>query len=212
MPKGALKGQNRFKGTQEANISFRVKRLEEHVVPQMKAICDNAHIPNKTKFQKFCADVFNKDLPLNEKKITQRTIASNDKYWSIVGAVFHSYYDPKNATTLEALRKEGLNVLNDKMRIEELQSERNRLQKENEALNRYIAKSKLEHKSPTESSVMDNKTVNNLIATIDFLIKATDGVVSIDKETRTITNLADDINGELHKTISSTYFDILEGK
>lgn len=211
MPKGALKGENRFKKSQENNISFRVNRFEKHVVPEMKALCDLSYIPNKTKFQKLCAEVFNKNLPLNEKKITHRTIASNQNYWKIVGAVYYSYYDSDNSIDLETLKKEGLNKLKDKEKISELQSENRRLQKEKEALKHYIAKSKLKHKSPVESSLMDQESINNLIATIDFLIKATDGVVEVDKKARTIINHADDINGKLNSSISATYFNILEG-
>ncbi len=67
-------------------------------------------------------------------------------------------------------------------------------------------------KTTTENTAIDHEVVNNLIATIDFLVKATEGIVDINKEKRSITNLALDINGVLSKSISSTYFDILEGK
>ena len=64
MPKGAKKGENRFKEAQVAAVEARVSRFEEHVVPRMKTICDHSDIPNKTTFQKLCMDVFNDDLPI----------------------------------------------------------------------------------------------------------------------------------------------------
>ncbi len=80
------------------------------------------------------------------------------------------------------------------------------------ALKRYIATSKYENKAPVDETDVTYDDINNLIATIDFLVKATEGIVFVDKEKRTITNLALDIHGVLYKSISCTYFDILEGK
>ncbi|MEZ8155150.1 hypothetical protein ACED66_02860 [Vibrio splendidus] len=212
MPKGAKKGENRFKGSQDANIRARVLRFEEHVVPRMKAMCDVVHIPNKTAFQKLCAETFNDNIPVNMKEITHRAIATNEKYWSIVGAVYHSYYDSDDSKPLSILKKEAVRKLGDKEKVEALEKERKLLTQENEALKAYIAKSKLQDKVPTESATIEHEVVNHLIATIDFLITATEGIVEVNKEERSITNLALDINGALSKSISCTYFDILEGK
>lgn len=212
MPKGARKGENRFKGSQVAGVEARVEHLEDHVVPKVKAMCDLVYIPNKTAFQKMCAEVFNENLPVNMKGITHRAIASNPKYWSIVGAVYHSYYDSDDSKSLDDLKKEAVRKLGDKEKVEDLERERKLLTQENEALKAFIAKSKLQDKTPTENTAIDHEVVNNLIATIDFLVKATEGIVDINKEKRSITNLALDINGVLSKSISSTYFDILEGK
>ncbi|HIF9209133.1 TPA: hypothetical protein ACX6QM_002374 [Photobacterium damselae] len=212
MPKGARKGENRFKRTQDASIETRVLRFEEHVVPKMKAMCDLVHIPNKTAFQKICADFFNENLPVNMKEITHRTIATNTKYWSIVGVVYYSYYDSDGSKSLNDLKKEAIRKLGDKEKVDKLEQERKSLTQENEALKAYIAKSKLQNKASDEKIAIDHEIVNNLIATIDFLITATEGIVDINKEERSITNLALDINGVLSKSISCTYFDILEGK
>ncbi|KHT38502.1 hypothetical protein [Vibrio sinaloensis] len=212
MPKGAKKGENRFKGSQVAGVEARALRFEEHVVPKMKAMCDLVHIRNKTAFQKMCAEIFNENLPINMKEITHRAIATNPKYWGIVGAVYHSYYDADGSKPLDALKKEAVRKLGDKEKIENLEQERKLLTQENEALKTYIAKNKLQDKTPTENTAIDHEMVNNLIATIDFLVMATEGIVDINKEERSITNLALDINSVLSKSISSTYFDILEGK
>ncbi|HGY9583302.1 hypothetical protein REH81_25685 [Vibrio rotiferianus] len=212
MPKGAKKGENRFKGSQDESVEARALRFEEYVVPKMKAMCDLAYIPNKTAFQKICAEVFNENLPVNMKKITHRAIATNTKYWGIVGTVYHSYYDSAGSKTLSVLKNEAVRKLEDREKVEKLEQERKFLTQENEALKLYIAKNKLQDKAPTENTAIDHKIINNLIATINFLITATEGIVEINKEERSITNLALDINGVLSKPISCTYFDILEGK
>lgn len=212
MPKGAKKGENRFKSTQDAKVEARVLRFEEHVVPKMKAMCDLVHIPNKTAFQKICAQVFNENLPINMKEITHRAIATNVKYWGIVGVVYHSYYDSDDSKSLSELKKEAVRKLGDKEKIDKLEQERKLLTQENDALKAYITKNKLQDKATTENSAIDHEIVNNLMATIDFLITATEGIVEVNKKERSITNLALDINSVLSKSISCTYFDALEGK
>lgn len=212
MPKGALKGENRFKASQKAGINGRVQRLKEVVVPKMKALCESVHFPNKTAFQKMCAKVFNENLPVNMKCITHRTLATNSAYWVIVGSVYHRYYNSDDSKSLNALRKEAIDKLDTKEKIEELEQKNKQLTQENDALKRYIATSKYENKAPIDETVVTYDDINNLIATIDFLVKATEGIVFVDKEKITITNLALDIHGVLSKSISCTYFDILEGK
>ncbi|WP_315919946.1 hypothetical protein [Vibrio fluvialis] len=76
----------------------------------------------------------------------------------------------------------------------------------------YLFQIKNLKKKHQKNSVVNSDIINNLIATIDFLVAATEGIVEINKEYRSITNHALDINGVLNKRISSTYFDILEGK
>ncbi|WP_017109311.1 hypothetical protein [Vibrio tasmaniensis] len=83
---------------------------------------------------------------------------------------------------------------------------------ENNALKKHISTKKHENKIPFDEKNISLTNINNLIATIDFLVKATEGIVIIEREKRTITNLALDVHGVLSKSVSSTYFDILEGK
>ncbi|ELA7569900.1 hypothetical protein Q8E16_002707 [Vibrio alginolyticus] len=212
MPKGAIKGENRFKASQKAGINARVQRLKEVVAPKMKALCESVHFPNKTAFQKMCAEIFNENLPVNMKCITHRTLATNSTYWVIVGSVYHRYYNYDDSKSLNALRKEALDKLDTKEKIEELEQKNKQLTKENDALKKFIAAGKYENNSPVDEAAVTHDDINNLIATIDFLLKATEGIVFVDKEKRTMSNLALDIQGVLSKSISSTYFDILEGK
>lgn len=212
MPKGAKKGENRFKGAQTAAVEARVSRFQEHVAPKMKTFCDYSYIPNKTTFQKLCMDVFNEDLPVNMKKITHRAIANNAKYWNIVGVIYYSHYDSDNAKSLNQIKKEAIVSLNNNEKLEALEQEVKQLRQENKALKTYISKNTFQLADPNENSEPNHEMINNLIATIDFLIKATEGVVEIDKKERSITNLALDIHGVLSKSISCTYFDIMEGK
>ncbi|EGQ9595579.1 hypothetical protein F3R80_03390 [Vibrio parahaemolyticus] len=212
MSKGALKGDNRFKEFQEDYINHRVQRLREVVAPKMKALCESVHFPHKTAFQKMCAEVFNENLPVNMKRITHRTLATNSAYWVIVGSVYHKYYDSDESKSLKKLRKEAVENLNTKEKIEELEQKNKQLIQENGALKKYIASNKIEYNEHVDETAITHNDIDNLIATIDFLVKATDGIVFVDKKNRTITNLALDIHGVLSKSISSTYFDILEGK
>ncbi|WP_315919945.1 hypothetical protein [Vibrio fluvialis] len=129
MPKGAKKGENRFKASQIAEVESRVRRFEEHVVPKMKAMCDLVHIANKTAFQKICAQVFNENLPVNMKEITHRAIATNTKYWSIVGAVYHFYYDANNSKSLYDLKNEAVITLGNKEKIDKMEQEIRKIKK-----------------------------------------------------------------------------------
>ena len=146
------------------------------------------------------------------KKITHRAIANNAKYWNIVGVIYHSHYDSDNATSLNKIKKQAIVSLNDKEKVEALEQEVKQLRQENKALNTYISKSTFQLAAPYENAEPNYEVINNLIATINFLIKATEGVVEINEKERSITNLALDIHGVLSKSISCTYFDILEGK
>ncbi|MEZ8147716.1 hypothetical protein [Enterovibrio norvegicus] len=212
MPKGAKKGENRFKGTQDAGVELRIKHFEEYVVPKMKAMCDIVHFPNKTAFQKMCAKTFNESLPVNMKNITHRAIANNPRYWCIVGAVYHSYYRSDDSKPLDILKKDAVIKLGNIERIEGLEREKSSLKQENSALKAFIVKNDIQEKKPAQNTLISHEVVNDLIAIIDFLVKATEGVVDINKEERSITNLALDINSTLSKSISCTYFDVLEGK
>lgn len=212
MPKGALKGENRFKASQITAINGRVQRIKDIVVPKMKALCDSVHFPNKTTYQKMCAEIFNENLPINMRAITHRTLATNSTYWVIVGSVYHKYYDSDDSKSLNSLRKEALQSLNSQEKIEVLEQKNRLLMLENNALKKHISTKKHENKIPIDEKTISPNDINNLIATIDFLVKATEGIVTIEKEKRTITNLALDVHGVLSKSVSGTYFDILEGK
>ncbi len=61
--KGAKKGENRFKSSQEAKVKARLERVKEVVLPKIMAILDFTHFKNKTKFQEMCAEIFNENLP-----------------------------------------------------------------------------------------------------------------------------------------------------
>tara|TARA_R110001592_G_scaffold166457_2_gene401524 strand:+ start:10286 stop:10939 length:654 start_codon:yes stop_codon:yes gene_type:complete len=212
MTKGAKKGENRFLSSQNDKINSRIKRLNEIVSPKMKSMCESAYFPNKTAYQKMCAKVFNEDLPVNMECITHRTIATNAKYWQILGLIYHTYFDSENATNLASMKKNALNKLSAQEDMDKQKQENNRLSAEVNALKAYIAKAKLsQNPLPVPNLKHKPESINNLIATIDFLIKATDGIVEIDKKNRTITNLIDDINGLLSPQISNTYFQFLEG-
>lgn len=212
MSRGAEKGENRFKKTQNELLNLRVKRLKNIVAPKMKSMCESVYFPNKTSYQKMSAKVFNENIPLNMKKITHRTIAKNPNYWIILGTIYHTFFDSKNSLSLAQMKIKALNKMEVQEEITETKKQIKNILLENNALKTFIAKSNLKKNQFPESNTQHtNETINNLIATIDFLIKASDGVVEVDRNIRVITNLTDDLNGVLSSKISNTYFNILEG-
>jgi hypothetical protein len=212
MSRGAKKGDNRFKQTQIELTNSRIKRLKNVVAPKMKSMCESVYFPNKTSYQKMSANMFNENIPLNMQKITHRTIATNPEYWIILGTIYHTFFDSKNATSLAEMKKKALNKMEAQEDITETKKQIKNILIENNALKTFIAKSNLKQNQFPESNTQHtNETINNLIATIDFLIKASDGVVEVDRNIRSITNLTDDLNGVLSSKISNTYFNILEG-
>lgn len=207
MKKGAKKGENRFKASQEAKIAARVQRIEDIVVPKMKTYLDLVHFNNKTKFQELCANTFNEDLPVNMKRISRRTIATSP-YWGKLGALYYSHYAEDGSISLKDVKNKALTSFSEIKKTEELEQEIANLTAQNGALIKAIGEAKLsprsiQNKSDSEKLQTD---IDNLICVIDFLIKASDGIVEIDQTQKTITNLADDLHGKLPSMFANTYF------
>jgi len=207
MGKGAKKGENRFEATQKANVKDRLDRISNVVIPRMKTYLDLTHFKNKTQFQKMCATVFNEDLPVNMMPITRRTIA-NFPYWKELGPIFYKHYDNSPQNDLEALKTKALSSYSEIEERESLEQKISNLTLQNEALAKAIGEAKLSPKAAEDNySVQQlSEDINDLICVIDFLIKASEGIVVVNREERTITNLADDLHGELSSKFSKSYF------
>lgn len=205
--KGAKKGENRFKISQEARVKARLYRIQEIVIPKIKSYMDLIHFKNKTKFQEMCAEVFNEDLPLNMKIITRRTI-SNSPYWNELGPIYYRHYNDGEYSDLETIKARAINSFSDVEKREELEREVSNLNLQNEALMKAIGEAKLSSKSIEDNTFSQElkQDLNDLICVIDFLVKATEGIVVIDKKNNKIINMADDLHGELHPKFSKTYF------
>jgi hypothetical protein len=207
MTKGAKKGENRFKTSQEARIQARLQRIQEIVIPKMKSYLDLIHFKNKTKFQEMCAEVFNEDLPVNMKVISRRTIA-NSPYWNELGPIYYLHYGDDQHSDLETIKAKALNSFSDMEKREELEREISNLTIQNEALIKAIGEAKLSSKSIEDSNSLQKlkQDLDDLICVIDFLVKATEGIVVVDKENNTIINMADDLHGKLPSQFAKTYF------
>jgi hypothetical protein len=94
MPKGAKKGENRFKSKQDKLLTFRAERLKNNVLPTIKSYVGKISVNGKSAYCKLCAAIFNQDLPVNEKPIGYRTIEQNIKYWELVGPIYHRHWEP----------------------------------------------------------------------------------------------------------------------
>ena len=205
--KGAKKGENRFKSSQEAKVKARLERVKEVVLPKIMAILDFTHFKNKTKFQEMCAEIFNENLPTNMNRISRRTIA-NKPYWYELGSVYYEHYSNGKNDDLEKIKTKALTSYHNAEIKEGIEQKIKHLTFQNEALTKALGEAKLSKKNiETEESLEKLKQdIDDLICVIDFLIKATDGIVEVDKENYTIINMADDLNGKLPKQFAKVYF------
>lgn len=213
MTRGAKKGENRFKDAQTRLVEERLHRIKNIVEPKIKAMCNITYFPNKTKFQKMCAQIFNEDIPKGMKKITQRTIATNQRYWLILGSIYHRYYNEEDSKSLKDMKRNALSKLTANEEIEDLRKTVVNLKIENQALKDCISKLKLNQKSVScKKHIGHSEDITNLVVIIDYLIKSTADIVVVNRNARTITNMANDINGLIPKKFTNTYFNIIEGK
>lgn len=207
MGKGAKKGENRFKNSQEAKIQARLQRIHEIVIPKVKSYLDLIHFKNKTKFQEMCAEIFNEDLPVNMKVISRRTIA-NRPYWNEVGPIYYRHYGDDHHSDLEIIKTKALNSFSEMEKRANLEREISNLTLQNEALIKAVGEAKLSSKNIEGSNSLQElkQDLYDLICVIDFLVKATEGIVVIDREKNIIINMADDLDGKLPSRISKAYF------
>ncbi|HCG8135417.1 TPA: hypothetical protein NKA48_002541 [Vibrio parahaemolyticus] len=207
--RGAKKGQNRFAKSQQDRVCSRLKRIKEIVCPKIRAICENTHFKNVTAFRKVCAELYNTGLPVTEKNISYRTLG-NSPYWDELGAIYYSFYsDNKQPEVISMVRS-----LEKLAEIDELKAEIKKKNKEIHCLSQAIVQNKSinplarEKKTTEPSNYQDS--IDNLVATINWLIKRSEDIIIIDRKNRDIIDLSDDFNSSLDKKISKTFFDYLE--
>jgi len=210
--RGAKKGENRFSKSQQGKVSFRTNRIKSVVVPKMRSICEKTHFKNVTSFRKMCAEVFNADLPIGEKNITYRTFR-NSPYWEEVGTIFHAFYSDSdngevNTMIMSLMQSEEVDKL--KVAIKDKDEEIALLSEAllNTGSINHVA---LEDK---KGSIADNnpKEIDNLVAMINWFIEHTKDIITVDCDNRQIRDESDDINGDMDKRISETFFEYLDGQ
>ncbi len=93
MSKGAKPGQNRFADTQKRHHDYRTTRIKDEVIPKLKAFVGKASFSGVTPFSRFCAELYNDGLPVNEKRIGYRTLVQNTEYWTLIGPIYYKHWD-----------------------------------------------------------------------------------------------------------------------
>lgn len=131
MSKGAKPGQNRFAGSQTRNRDYRIARIKDEVIPKLKTFAGKTSFDGVTPYSRFCAELYNDGLPVNEKKIGYRTLVQSTDYWALIGPIYYKHWD---STGKMESQKDKLVGKLAAQRADQLQAEADRLRKENEAL------------------------------------------------------------------------------
>lgn len=211
--------KSNFSASQQEKINYRLNRIKEIVEPKMRAICENSYFKNVTSFRKVCAEVFNDNLPVGDNKITYRTIGTAP-YWDTLGAVYYSYFskddkekkhmmaslsnDLSNWDKLDAMTKEREKLL---LLLDEKKAEISLL--ENTLLNSNVNPLSVNNQNGDEKH---QEVIASLMATINWLLERTDGMIIADRENNQIIDLSVDQNGTLNPSISNTYFQLSSGE
>lgn len=212
MPRGAKTGENRFKGAQEALTGYRLSRINEVVIPEVKALSAHTEINSINKYCRLCSDIYNRDLPINEKPISYRRLNQSDKYWGIIGPVYYKYFEKNHdledfkSRSSQALIKRELEEANEKLARYENENRVLKLTLSNESLNIDTTGSNNEQ--------LNAEDIDNMGRIINLLIEKIQ-VVEISKEDGALRDLSDDFEdaeGMLPKHIVASYIRWLSRK
>jgi len=195
MPKGAKKGENRFSGAQAKLQQFRLERIKTHVVPRLKALSGRVSINGQTPFCKLCADIFNEDLPVNERVIGYRTLEQNTKYWEILGSVYYQYWGTNDE--INAHRERVLGAVST-IESNRLKEENKRLLQENDALRAALRAHGAEEKPPSlpsDPSKPDRTSdFDRVCRALMIVIDSSEEIFEIDEDDLKITSNLTDLN------------------
>lgn len=180
MSKGAKPGQNRFAGLQQRRRDYRVSRIKDEVIPKLKTFVGKISFDGVTPFSRFCAELYNEGLPINEKKIGYRTIVQSTEYWKLIGAMFYKHWD--SSSNMESKKDKLVGKLATR-RADELQAETERLKSEVEALRSALRS----HGASTNHLPGPQHTDQDFISKFDktcralkSVLDASDGMFTID--------------------------------
>ncbi len=193
MSKGAKPGQNRFAGAQQRRRNYRVARIKDEVIPKLKSFVGKASFDGITPFSRFCAELYNEGLPVNEKKIGYRTLVQSTEYWTLIGPLFYKHWDSSGTTES---RKDKLVGKLATQRADDLQSQVERLKKEVDAL-----RSALRNHGASSTPLPDAKHNDQSFMTkfdktcraLKLVLDASDGMFSVDVDATKISCAYDDL-------------------
>lgn len=195
MPRGAKKGENRFRGSQESKREFRLERINNHVIPRLKTLIGKVTFDGKTPFCKVCAEFFNEDLPVNEANIGYRTFEQNPDYWEAVGTLYFKHWD--SDIELKTHQERVMNALSAK-ESSSVKEENKRLKEENEALRAALRAHGAEEKqhvlpeSPEGYSSKD-ADFDRVCRALDIVIEASDEIFEIHEDQLKISSNLHDL-------------------
>lgn len=210
MPRGSKKGVNPFKTSQVAKVDYRVKRIKEVVIPKIKAMAPHVDISSINKYAKLVCEIYNTELPVSEKPLGLRTVTQNFSYWKLLGAIYYQLFD-SNSDLISF--KNSVIQSDNKHEIQDLKIKIDRLTAENIALKSALSSTTMLSQSVDAENNIGSAREESLCKLIDKLINASDGVIQVDLEKRTIHDLADDLRskeGILPIGILAPYFDYLK--
>ena len=193
MSKGAKPGQNRFAGSQQRQREYRIDRIKDDVIPKLTAFAGKTSFDGATPFSRFCAELYNDGLPVNEKKIGYRTLVQSREYWGLLGPIYNKYWG--SCDDIEAKKDKLIGRLA-VQRADQLKAELERVKKENDAL-RSALRSHGASPSPhpelkqSDQAFMDkfDKTCRSLKLVLD----ASDGMFTVDIESKKISCTFNDL-------------------
>lgn len=193
MSKGAKKGQNRFAGSQKLNRDYRISRIKDEVIPKLKSFVGKASFDGVTPYSRFCAELYNDGLPVNEKKIGYRTLVQSTDYWTLLGPIFFKHWDA--AGNMESKKDKLVGKLA-VQRADQLQAEADRLRKENEALRSALRSHGASAVALPDAKNSDQGFMAKFDKTCRVLLqvlKKSDGMFDVDIKAEKITCTFDDL-------------------
>jgi hypothetical protein len=193
MSKGAKPGQNRFAGSQKKSRDYRISRIKDEVVPRLKTFAGKTSFAGVTPFSRFCAELYNAELPVNEKKIGYRTLVQSTDYWALIGPLFYKHWDSSGNMASTKDKLVGKLAV---QRADQLQSEADRLRKENEALRSALRSHGVSAVALPDAKNSDQGFMAKFDKTCRVLLqvlKKSDGMFDVDIKAEKITCTFDDL-------------------
>lgn len=167
-------------------------------------------ISSINKYAKLVCEIYNTELPVSEKPLGLRTVTQNFSYWKLLGAIYYQLFD-SNSDLISF--KNSVIQSDNKHEIQDLKIKIDRLTAENIALKSALSSTTMLSQSVDAENNIGSAREESLCKLIDKLINASDGVIQVDLEKRTIHDLADDLRskeGILPIGILAPYFDYLK--
>jgi hypothetical protein len=193
MSKGAKPGQNRFAGSQNRQRDYRITRITEEVIPKLKAFAGKTSFHGVTPFSRFCAELYNNGLPVNEKKIGYRTIVQSSEYWSLLGPIYYRYWDSNGNMESKKDRLVGKLAV---QRADQLKAETEKLKKENDALRSALRAHGASPVPLPDIQQLDQDFMSKFDKTcraLKLVLDASDGMFTVDIKAKKISCMFNDL-------------------